>query len=119
MIPPWNLGKKGEEIAKDFYVKQGYFVLDTNYRFEKNEIDLIVFNLQEIVFVEVKTRSSTDGIFPEASVTEEKQKRIKKVAQSYLYEKRMENCPCRFDVISIIFTSEDDYQLKHFVDAFR
>lgn len=116
---PWELGKKGEQITKELYEKQGFIVLDTNYRFEKNEIDLIVFNLQEIVFVEVKTRSSQAWIFPELAVDEEKKKRIKIAAQSYLYERKMENCPCRFDVVAIVFNHQGEYQIQQFEDAFR
>ncbi len=116
---PYDLGKKGETIAQEFYQNQGFIILDTNYRFEKNEIDIVAFNLQELVFIEVKTRSSQEWIFPEAAVNDEKQKRIKIAAQSYLYEKKMENCPCRFDVISIVFNPEGEYQLKQFIDAFR
>jgi putative endonuclease len=114
-----ELGKKGEQIARELYTEQGYVILDTNYRFEKNEIDLIAFNLQEIVFVEVKTRSSEVWIFPEVSVDKEKQKRIKIAAQSYLYERKLENCPCRFDVVSIVVSKEGSYQVKQFIDAFR
>ncbi|GIW57635.1 MAG: UPF0102 protein [Candidatus Dojkabacteria bacterium] len=114
-----DLGKKGEQIAQELYEKQGFVILDTNYRFEKNEIDIIAFNLQELVFIEVKTRSSQEWIFPEAAVNEEKQKRIKIAAQSYLYERKMENCPCRFDVVSIVFHADGQYEVKQFIDAFR
>ncbi len=114
-----DLGKKGEKLTTQLYQEQGYIILDTNYRFEKNEIDIVAFNLQELVFIEVKTRSSEEWIFPEAAVNKEKQKRIKIAAQSYLYEKKMETCPCRFDVVSIIFRTNEEYQIKQFVDAFR
>jgi putative endonuclease len=114
-----EIGKKGEQIAQQFYKEQGYVILDTNYRFEKNEIDLVAFNLQEIVFVEVKTRTSELWVFPEAAVDEQKQKNIKIAAQSYLYEKKLENCPCRFDVVSIVLHPDGNYQIQHFADAFR
>ncbi len=114
-----DLGKKGEKIAAQFYQNQGYFILDTNYKFEKNEIDIVAFDLKELVFIEVKTRSSQDGIFPEAAVNSDKQKKIKMAAQSYLYEKKMENCPCRFDVVAIVINPDGNYQIKQFIDAFR
>lgn len=115
-------GKRGEQIAADFLRTKGYHVLDTNYRFEKAEIDLVVLQLEpaELVFVEVKTRSTTyDPSYPEDAVTEEKKRLIFKAADAYLYEKQMWTVPIRFDIVAVHLANPDHPLIHHIEDAFR
>nr|MBP8067657.1 YraN family protein [Pedobacter sp.] len=60
-----DLGKRGEQLARQFLIQRGYEILDENWVFERAEIDLIAYINRIIVFVEVKTRSSTGFGLPE------------------------------------------------------
>ena len=116
-----ELGKKGEELAAEFLTAKGYQVLDRNYRFQRAEVDLVLLRLDpaEVVFVEVKTRSQTQGSFPEEAVTPAKRKQIFKVADSYLYEKQLLSVPVRFDILAISLDDPENPLFHHIEDAFR
>lgn len=94
-------GAIGENLAAEFLEKNGYLILQRNYRFERGEIDLIAKDGDELVFVEVKARTSKAFGSPEESVTPEKQEQIRNVAEGYLFENGIEDQPCRFDVVAI------------------
>lgn len=116
-----ELGKKGEAIAAGFLEAKGYKILDTNYRFKRGEIDIVALRLEpaELVFVEVKTRTGTDGPLPETAIDQSKKKLIFSVADGYLYEKRMFTVPVRFDFIAINIQNEEHPLIHHVEDAFR
>ena len=71
-----ELGKQGEEIAKKMLIDLGYTIIETNWRFDKDEIDIIAKDGDEIVIVEVKTRSTDFYGFPEDAVDHRKEKFI-------------------------------------------
>lgn len=120
-----DIGTRGEGIAADFLEAQGYLVLERNYRFERNEVDLVCFEPAEqyerggeLVFVEVKTRQGVGFGRPEEAVTEEKQRRIRRAAEAYLHERRLEGSPCRFDVVGILLHPGRAPEIEHFKYAF-
>ncbi len=96
-------GSISEDIAADFLKEQGYKILERNFRFHKNEIDIIAKDHEFLTFIEVKARKSTQHGYGFEAVNTAKQSLIKKVAQSYLIMKKLSlyDTPCRFDVISI------------------
>lgn len=108
-------GKKGEELAVKYLLDNGYSVLETNWRFKKSEIDIIALKNNELIFVEVKTRSSNYFEEPEQSVTLKKQKQIfigaNEYAQSY-----DDDIDLRFDIITVMIKPNTD--IKHIKDAF-
>ena len=110
-------GKKGEEIARDFLEKAGYEILDENWTHGKAEVDLIVYSNRKIIFVEVKTRSGKGFGQPEDFVSAAKQILMEKAANEYIYLMNHKG-EIRFDIISILFSSESAYTLKHIEDAF-
>ncbi|MEM7660512.1 MAG: YraN family protein [Bacteroidota bacterium] len=116
-----ELGKRGEELAASFLEAKGLQILDRNYRFERAEIDIAALSLDppELIFVEVKTRSSGQWGHPEMAVTEKKQQLIFQAADSYLYEKQMSTVPVRFDIIAITYEQTDHPMIHHIEDAFR
>ncbi|MGE4093521.1 MAG: YraN family protein, partial [Candidatus Binatia bacterium] len=79
-----DLGQRGERAAEDFLRNQGYLVIAKNYRSPYGEIDLIAFDRQTIVFVEVRTQSGEKFGDPVASVNWRKQKQIARTALYYL-----------------------------------
>lgn len=75
--------------------------------------------MEVIAFVEVKKRSSASYGKPVDSVTEEKKKNIYKASEAWLYERKMESVPVRFDVIAILQDEDETPDIQHFEDAFR
>ena len=110
-------GKAGEDLAASFLEKQGLKIIERNYRFERGEIDLIAEDGDELVFIEVKARSSRAFGTPEEAVTEEKQVQVQSVAEGYLYEHDIDNRPCRFDVVAIEFINNKT-DIRHIRNAF-
>ncbi|GMQ80681.1 MAG: YraN family protein [Rhodothermia bacterium] len=103
-----KVGQEGEALAAAYLEQKGYRILERNYRFQRAEVDLICFQPAskyedggELVFVEVKTRTSHAYGVPETAVDTSKQKNLKRAARSYLHEHRMEGALCRFDVLAI------------------
>lgn len=96
-------GKAGEDLAAAMLEKEGYEILERNYRFDRGEIDLVAREGGELVFIEVKARHGDRFGSPEDSVTPAKEEQLKKVAEGYLLEHHLDNQACRFDVVSIAF----------------
>lgn len=96
-----RIGSEGEERAARHLEKQGYRILERNYRAPYGEIDLIALDRGELVFVEVKTRTSDAFGAPQLAVNHRKQERMVKAALGYLAFKNLHQMPCRFDVVAI------------------
>ena len=111
-----QLGKEGEDAACLFLQKEGYTLLERNWRFGRHEIDIIADNDEFIVFVEVKTRSSSQWGNPEDFVSKTQIKRIVDAADFYLREKDISK-DARFDIISII-PKNGKFEIEHIDDAF-
>ena len=111
-----QLGEKGERAALNFLEEQGYQILKTNWREKKFEVDIIAIDKDEIVFVEVKTRSTNNFGNPEEAVDMKKQEHLIEGADHYLQTKEID-MDCRFDVISIIDNGQKT-SLTHFKNAF-
>jgi putative endonuclease len=111
-----ELGKQGEEIAIAYLLKQGYHILDKNWRSGRNEIDIIAKDRDFLVIIEVKSRRSDIFIEPEEAVTKEKQQTLIRAANAYIFRKNI-NLETRFDIISIIH-NKDETRINHLKDAF-
>ncbi len=96
-----RVGKQGEEIAEKYLKKQGYKILNKNFRCKQGEIDLIASDKNEIVIIEVKTRTSNTYGNPADAVDIRKQRHIYNAAQYYLYKNKLETKQIRIDVIEI------------------
>ena len=96
-----RLGKWGEDMASRFLKNKGYLVLETNYRCRWGEIDIVAVDEGQIVFVEVRTRSSDDFGTPEESITPAKGHRLIATAQDYLQRRGQEGLDWRVDLIAI------------------
>ncbi len=121
---PQDTGAHGEALAADYLTRKGYRVLEQGYRFQHTEIDLICRHpasashpVDELVFVEVKTRKRSGMILPEAAVTPQKQKHLIRAARAYLRETDQHDQWCRFDVIGIILRHPTP-EIRHFENAF-
>ncbi len=112
-----SLGKKGESLAVEYLKGRGYTIVETNFRFERAEIDVIAREKGVLVFVEVKTRHKDSLGQPEDSVTVRKRDQIMKAAEGYLYKRNLPEMECRFDVIAIK-QSNAETEISHFKDVF-
>jgi putative endonuclease len=112
-----HLGTKGEQIAQNFLQNKGYTILHTNYRIKHKEVDIICKYNDILVFIEIKTRSNTLFGFPEEAITKSKIRYLKACAEEYLVKYNNFH-KLRFDVISIIYRTDDDFDIMHFEDAF-
>jgi putative endonuclease len=110
-------GKTGEEVACDYLKVCGYKILHTNWRFRHYELDIVATNGEDLVVVEVKTRSANFLVPPEQAVNRQKIKRIVYAAEAYQLHFKVDR-PIRFDVICLI-KNKDVYAVEdHIEDAF-
>lgn len=121
-------GRRAESLAADFLEAKGYRIMERNYRFNREEVDLICFQPYpryedggELVFVEVKARRGLGFGRPEDAVTADKQRAIFRVAEAYLHETRLNGSIVRFDVVAVTEdprAREAEPQIEHFENAF-
>lgn len=96
-------GKLGEDIAEKYLQSIGYKIIDKNWHYSKNaEIDIIAEDNSELVFVEVKTRTTLNYGHPFEAVTQEKIQKIHKAIYGYLSQSKKKYKSYRFDGIAII-----------------
>ena len=109
-------GKTSEIIAANFLKKKGYKILAMNYKNKIGEIDIIAKDKNIIVFVEVKARSSKAFGHPFEAINEQKQWKVRKVAELFLSLNNLMDCNSRFDAISIL--GQEDYEIEHIENVF-
>jgi len=108
-----DLGHWGEQKAVAYLQQKGYRIIDTNVRTLYGEIDLIADHRNVLIFVEVKTRSSSAFGLPEKAITQVKREHMLASAQAYLQENTSLDNDWRIDVIAVRKIS-DQYQIVHF-----
>jgi len=111
------VGKEGETLAQAYLEKNGYQLIETNYRYSRGEIDIIAEINNMLVFVEVKTKKHGDFGNPINWVRRGKQRQIGTVARGYLYENNIADKDCRFDVITLTWEA-GAYKINHIENAF-
>lgn len=111
-----ELGTLGEQMACDYIRKKDFEIIERNYRFKKNEIDIIAKKYNQLIIIEVKTRQTAEIGEPWKAVTRNKQKQIIQVANYYVQSNKIE-LETRFDIISIVHNSYRT-ELTHLEDAF-
>lgn len=102
--PDREMGRRGEDLVHRFLRRRGYTVVARNYRTRSasGEVDLIAWDRQTLVFVEVKTRSSQDFGEPERAVDEEKRRRLLVAARDYCRRAGVDWARTRFDIASVL-----------------
>jgi putative endonuclease len=98
-----SLGKMGEDLACGELAQRGYEILERRYRTRYGEIDIIARAAGSLVFVEVKAREGDEFGGGGAAVTVAKQQRIVRMAIDFLARRRLQDQPCRFDVVTVDF----------------
>ena len=116
---PDSLGNRGEAAAARFLERLGYRILERQMRGRFGELDLVALDGGVIVFVEVKTRSTTSAGHPTEAITPVKQRKITQSALAYLKRRRWLERRARFDVIAVLWPDRDsEPAVQHFVNAF-
>lgn len=99
------IGHEGENRAVDYLIRNGYEILCRNFRCREGEVDIIAKDkkVNEIVFIEVKTRTTLKFGMPHEAVNQIKQKHICEVSNYYIYKNNLEYYKTRFDIIEVYF----------------
>ncbi|MBC5862075.1 YraN family protein [Flavobacterium sp. F-328] len=111
-----ELGKLGEEMAVEFLQKEGYTILQTNYTFQKAEIDILAQKAGVLAVVEVKTRSSLDFGLPQDFVKPKKIQLLVKAVDAFVTQNDLD-LEVRFDIIAI-HKNDKSFVIEHLTDAF-
>ncbi|MCL6462371.1 putative endonuclease [Flavobacterium micromati] len=111
-----ELGKLGEEMAVEFLQKEGYKIVETNWTFQKAEIDIIAKKENILAIIEVKTRSSLDFGLPQDFVKTKKIQLLVKAVDAYVNERDLD-VEVRFDIIAI-HKEGKSFVMEHLIDAF-
>lgn len=111
-----ELGKKGEQLAVDYLLKNNYEVIERNYRFDKAEVDIIAKKNETLAIIEVKTRSTSDFGNPQDFVKPKQIQRLVKAVDEYVTENDLD-VEIRFDIIAIVKTGKS-YDIEHLKNAF-
>jgi putative endonuclease len=115
-----DLGKKGEELAVEFLLKDGYEILDRNWTFQKAEIDIIAQKENILAVIEVKTRSNLDFGLPQEFVKPKKIQLLLKAVNAYINDRENDfdnSYEIRFDIVAIHKNGES-FAIEHITDAF-
>jgi putative endonuclease len=110
-------GSEGEQLACRFLEEAGHALLERNWKHGRHELDIVARDAGELVFVEVKTRSSDRHGQPEEAVGKGKRGRMIRAANAYI-ERSGCTLPVRFDIISIILVPGGKPFITHLRDAF-
>jgi putative endonuclease len=111
-----ELGRTGEEMAVALLEGKGYRILERNWHFGKEEIDIIARDGLFLVIIEVKARTSNVFAEPEAAVTKSKQRILVRAANAYVNYRKQQG-EVRFDIITIVMRPEGAV-VNHIPDAF-
>jgi len=96
-----ELARIGEDAAARYLQSRGYAILERNYRTNLGEVDIVARHGGDLVFVEVKSRTSSDSFAPAESVTRSKRDKLVKLAQLYMATRARKEERCRFDVVEV------------------
>lgn len=116
--PKQIIGTFGEDRAAEFLQKAGYRILARNWKSRRLELDIICSKGEELVFVEVKTRTADTLQSAKEALSPTQQKNLLKAAQDYLTANHAWELPCRFDLICVTCESNNFY-VEHITNAFE
>ncbi|MBS2098189.1 YraN family protein [Carboxylicivirga linearis] len=112
-----ELGKEGEEVASNYLAKHGFQIIDRNWRYNKKELDIIAFDNDNLVVIEVKTRTSDGWEHPKEAITNSKIRFIVEATEAYVIEKDINN-EVRFDVVTVM-PVDGEWKVEHIKEAFH
>lgn len=111
-----DLGKKGEDLAVDFLLKNRYDIIARNYVYQKAEVDIIAQRADTLAIVEVKTRSSIDFGNPQDFLKPKQIQRIIKAVDQFVTSNKLD-VEVRFDIIAIV-KKDGRFKVEHLENAY-
>ena len=113
-----DLGQLGEKLACDFLRKNGYQIIDQNFRTRGGEIDIVAEKEKMLVFVEVKTRTNRMFGLPEEAIDERKQHKLAMTAECYLAAHHLYDQDYRIDSVAVEINKTDaEPKIRHEEDV--
>jgi putative endonuclease len=112
-----ELGKLGEQKAVDFLHAKGYQIVDRNWYFHHKEVDIIAFDGQVLVIVEVRTRTSSLVVHPRESISPLKVRYLVLAADAYVRYNKIDN-RIRFDIVTCLPANGTHWKIEHIEGAF-
>lgn len=101
---PLSFGERGERAAARFLRRQGYRIVVTRRRLRYGEIDIVAVDGRTVVFVEVKTRRTAEGVRPATAVDLLRRQRLTRAASAFLKSHGLlQKCPARFDIVEVVW----------------
>jgi len=113
-----TFGRRGEDLAVEFLLKEGYEILERNWYFKHNEVDILARDHNTLVVIEVKTRSGNSYGEPYTAVDIRKQRYLIFAAERYIFAHNLD-LEVRFDIISIIIDYFGHVTMEHVKEAFH
>ena len=114
-----QMGRENEQLAATYLRQNGYTIIQHNFRTQQGEIDIIAQDNNTIVFVEVKSRSSTHFGHAVQALTHKQQIRLSKTALTYLHLNQLKNHSARFDVVAIQKDPQNGTDIRLIKNAFE
>ena len=111
-----DFGKWGEMYAAQYLERNGYIILERDWRIGHKDIDIIALKDNKIIFVEVKTRSSDDFRDPMLSVDQDKRRNLLSAGKAYMSRRHWDH-NFQYDVILLVGTDETNIRLEHIPDC--
>lgn len=112
-----TFGRRSELLGLDYLRSLGFRIVTSPYRTKAGEVDIVAWEGEVLVFVEVKARTSS--VFPEDAVRFRKQERIVRAARAYMSRYRLHHVPYRFDILAITALPEEKSEYRLLRDAFK
>lgn len=107
-------GNRGEELAGEYLTKKGFLIEERNFRIRMGELDIVGWDGETLVFVEVKTKIGHDFGEPEEMVGQRKLAQVRRMGELYMWGRRIE-APCRVDVVAIVLKENGEVEkLEHY-----
>jgi putative endonuclease len=113
-----ELGRRGEDEAARHLRSLGYRIIGRRERVLRGDLDIIALDGRTVVFVEVRSRSSTEHGHPAETVGRDKQRRIAELAAAYIRRHRLEDQSVRIDVVAVTFPEDATPVVEHYQNAF-
>ena len=112
-----ELGKWGEEMAAEYLLRQGYTIMERDWKSGHRDLDIIALDGNTVVFVEVKTRRNRLFTEPEMAVDYQKIRNLQQAANHYIKYRHI-NQEVRFDVITVVGSMNETPSVEHIKEAF-
>ena len=109
-----RLGDWGEWIALRYLLKCRFDIVARNWRIKQGEVDLVAYEGDHLVFVEVKTKRGPTRLPPELNIDNSKRNQLEFLAYAFLGRHELADVPVRFDLIAIESQDQRSYEIRHY-----